>query len=213
MADVADPAQVEGIADAAIQEFGRIDTWVNNAAVSMYGRITDLSIADMRRQMDINYWGQVYGSITAVRHLRARGGALINVGSALCDRAIPLQGNYCAAKHALKAFTDALRMELAGEWPSGQPLYACPRRRWGARTELERSYAQEQHLFLRPYAALAVCGALAFGAGMARSVRSGAFQRHDREGRCSRSLAPRRGDVAQNCATMVWIPRAVTDAP
>src|SRR5687767_3740806 len=81
----------------------------------MYGRIMDLSIEDMRRQMDINYWGQVYGSRTAVKHLRERGGALINIGSALSDRAIPLQGNYCAAKHALKAFTDALRMELEEE--------------------------------------------------------------------------------------------------
>ncbi len=115
VADVADRQQVERIADAAIQEFGRIDTWVNNAAVSMYGRIGDLPIEDMRRQMDVNYWGQVYGCRTAVRHLRARGGALINVGSALCDRAIPLQGNYCAAKHALKAFTDTLRMELEEE--------------------------------------------------------------------------------------------------
>jgi short-subunit dehydrogenase len=112
VADVADREQVEGIAETTIRGFGRIDTWVNNAAVSMYGRITDLSVQDMRRQMDVNYWGQVYGSLTAVRHLRTRGGALINVGSALCDRAIPLQANYCAAKHALKAFTDALRMEL-----------------------------------------------------------------------------------------------------
>ncbi|MGH9372761.1 MAG: SDR family oxidoreductase [Vicinamibacterales bacterium] len=114
-ADVADPGQVERIAEAAIQEFGWIDTWVNNAAVSMYGRVTEVSVEDMRRQMDVNYWGQVYGSRTAVRHLRQHGGALINVGSAVADRAIPLQGNYCAAKHALKAFTDALRMELEEE--------------------------------------------------------------------------------------------------
>ena len=112
VADVADAAQVQAIADAAVREFGRIDTWVNNAAVSMYGRLTEVSIDDLRRQMDVNYWGQVYGSRTAVRHLRQTGGALINVGSALSDRAIPLQGGYCAAKHALKAFTDALRMEL-----------------------------------------------------------------------------------------------------
>ena len=97
------------------REFGRIDTWVNNAAVSMYGRVMQVPIEDMRRQMDVNYWGQVYGSRAAVRHLRERGGALINVGSALCDRAIPLQANYCAAKHALKGFTDALRMELEEE--------------------------------------------------------------------------------------------------
>ncbi len=115
VADVADPAQVDAVADAAVREFGRIDTWVNNAAVSMYGRVTELSIEDMRRQMDVNYWGQVYGSRVAVRHLRHDGGALINVGSALSDRAIPLQGGYCAAKHALKGFTDALRMELEEE--------------------------------------------------------------------------------------------------
>jgi short-subunit dehydrogenase len=112
VADVSDVQQVERIADTALSEFGCIDTWVNNAAVSIYGRTTELTIEDMRRQMDVNYWGQVYGSRVAVAQLRDRGGALINVGSALCDRAIPLQGNYCAAKHALKGFTDALRMEL-----------------------------------------------------------------------------------------------------
>lgn len=111
-ADVADPSQVERIGAEAIRAFGRIDTWVNNAAVAVYGRVMQLPLEDMRRQMDINYWGQVYGSRVAVQHLRQRGGALINVGSALSDRAIPLQGNYCAAKHALKGFTDALRMEL-----------------------------------------------------------------------------------------------------
>jgi NAD(P)-dependent dehydrogenase (short-subunit alcohol dehydrogenase family) len=115
VADVADAAQVDRVADTALREFGRIDTWVNNAAVSMYGRLMDLSIEDMRRQMDVNYWGQVYGSRAAVPHLRRAGGALINVGSALSDRAIPLQGGYCAAKHALKAFTDTLRMELEAQ--------------------------------------------------------------------------------------------------
>jgi NAD(P)-dependent dehydrogenase (short-subunit alcohol dehydrogenase family) len=115
VADVADSGQVERVAEAAVAEFGRFDTWVNNAAASMYGRIMDLSTEDMRRQMDVNYWGQVYGSRVAVRHMRNHGGALVNVASALADRAIPLQGNYCAAKHALKAFTDALRMELEEE--------------------------------------------------------------------------------------------------
>jgi short-subunit dehydrogenase len=112
VADVADREQVEGIATTAVREFGRIDTWVNNAAVAMYGRIMELRLDDMRRQFDVNYWGQVHGCLTAVPHLRNQGGALINIASAVADRAIPLQGNYCAAKHALKAFTDALRMEL-----------------------------------------------------------------------------------------------------
>src|SRR5688500_18972673 len=63
VADVADHAQVDAVAQAAVREFGRIDTWVNNAAVSMYGRVMQLPIDDMRRQMDVNYWGQVYGSM------------------------------------------------------------------------------------------------------------------------------------------------------
>jgi NAD(P)-dependent dehydrogenase (short-subunit alcohol dehydrogenase family) len=115
VADVADMSQVERIADTAIREFGRVDTWVNNAGVAVYGRLTQVSLDDMRRQFDVNYWGQVHGSLAAVPLLRERGGALINVASALADRAIPLQGNYCAAKHALKAFTDSLRMELEEE--------------------------------------------------------------------------------------------------
>jgi NAD(P)-dependent dehydrogenase (short-subunit alcohol dehydrogenase family) len=113
--DVSDRAQVGRVAEHAVAEFGRIDTWVNNAAVSMYGRLQDVPVEDMRRQFDVNYWGTVYGSLAAVPHLKQQGGALINVASALADRAIPLQGNYCAAKHAMKAFTDSLRMELEEE--------------------------------------------------------------------------------------------------
>jgi NAD(P)-dependent dehydrogenase (short-subunit alcohol dehydrogenase family) len=115
VADVADQDQVDGIGEAAVREFGRIDTWVNNAAVALYGRLADLSAGDMRRQFDVNYWGQVYGSLTALPHLKVQGGALINVASALPNRAIRLQGNYAATKHALKAFTDALRLELEEE--------------------------------------------------------------------------------------------------
>jgi len=119
VADVAHFAQVQAIADTAIREFGQVDTWVNNAAVAVYGRLEQVSLDDMRRQFDVNYWGQVHGARVALLLLRQHGGALINVASALADRAIPLQGNYCAAKHALKAFTDALRMELEEE---GTPI-------------------------------------------------------------------------------------------
>jgi NAD(P)-dependent dehydrogenase (short-subunit alcohol dehydrogenase family) len=117
--DVADRDQVDRVARRAVEEFGRIDSWINNAAVSMYGRLQDVPMEDMRRQFDVNYWGTVYGSLAAVPHLKRQGGALINVASALADRAIPLQGNYCAAKHAMKAFTDSLRMELEEE---GAPI-------------------------------------------------------------------------------------------
>jgi short-subunit dehydrogenase len=112
VADVADAEQLNTVAAAAVAEFGRIDTWVNNAAVSLYGRLMEMPLEEMRRQFEVNYWGQVHGCRAAFPYLRNEGGAIINVGSALSDRAIPLQGNYCAAKHALKAFTDALRMEL-----------------------------------------------------------------------------------------------------
>lgn len=114
-ADVADPEQVEGIAVEAMREFGRIDTWVNNAGVSLYGKLLDTTLDDMHRQVEVNFWGSVYGSLAAVHRMRKRGGTLINVASVLADRAIPLQGIYCASKHALKAFTDSLRMELEAD--------------------------------------------------------------------------------------------------
>jgi short-subunit dehydrogenase len=114
-ADVGHEADVRRIRDTALDAFGGFDTWVNNAGVSIYGRLLDVEIKDMRRLFETNFWGAVYGSILAARHLRVHGGALINVGSVLSDRSIPLQGIYCASKHALKGFTDALRMELQAE--------------------------------------------------------------------------------------------------
>ena len=114
-ADVGRETDVRRIADAARERFGGFDTWVNNAAVSVYGRLADVSTLDHRQLFETNFWGVVYGSLVAVEHLRLRGGALINIGSALSDRAIPLQGMYCASKHAVKGFTDALRMEVEEE--------------------------------------------------------------------------------------------------
>jgi NAD(P)-dependent dehydrogenase (short-subunit alcohol dehydrogenase family) len=115
VADVGREEDVNKIADAALHHFGGFDTWVNNAGVSIYGKIMEVSDEDHRRLFDTNYWGIVYGSRAAVKLLRHRGGALINLGSVLSDRAIPIQGTYCASKHAVKGFTDALRMELEEE--------------------------------------------------------------------------------------------------
>jgi short-subunit dehydrogenase len=109
---VADEAAVRRIADTAVRAFGGFDTWVNNAGVSVYGRLEVVPLADQRRVFETNYWGVVHGSLVALRHLRDRGGAIINVGSVLSERAFPLQGAYSASKHAIKGFTDALRMEL-----------------------------------------------------------------------------------------------------
>jgi short-subunit dehydrogenase len=119
VADVGREADVRHIAETAIRHFGGFDTWVNDAGVSIYGRLVEISIEDQRRLFETNFWGVVYGSRIAVEYLRRRGGALINIGSALSDRAIPLQGIYCASKHAVKGFTDSLRMELEEE---GAPI-------------------------------------------------------------------------------------------
>ena len=115
VADVADRSQVERIAQTAVERFGRIDTWVNNAGVSIYGRLVDITDEDHRRLFDTNFWGVVNGSLVAVPYLRSGGGALINVGSEVSEAVIPLQGMYSASKHAVKGFTDALRVELAAE--------------------------------------------------------------------------------------------------
>lgn len=111
-ADVGSEEDVRRIANTAIGHFGGFDTWVNNAGVSIYGKCLDVSIADMKRLIDTNLWGVVYGSRIACEHLRSRGGALINVGSEVSDKAVPLQGIYSTSKHAVKGWTDALRMEL-----------------------------------------------------------------------------------------------------
>ena len=111
-ADVSRPEDVERIAQTTIDRFGTIDTWVNDAAVAVYGRVEEMTIEDHRRVFEVGYWGTVYGSLTAVKQLRREGGALINVGSVLSERTMILQGPYSAMKHAVRGFTDALRMEL-----------------------------------------------------------------------------------------------------
>ena len=114
-ADVGNEGDVKKIAAEALNTFGGFDTWVNNAGVSVYGKFEDVPIEDMRQVFETNVWGVIYGSLVAAENLKAKGGAIINIGSTLSDRAIPLQGIYCASKHAVKGFTDAFRMELEAE--------------------------------------------------------------------------------------------------
>ena len=111
-ADVSKREDIERIADAAIARYGRIDTWVNNAGVSIYGRLEQVPEEDARRLFDVNFWGVVNGSLVALRHLRQNGGVLINVGSEVSEAVIPLQGIYAASKHAVKGYTDTLRVEV-----------------------------------------------------------------------------------------------------
>ncbi len=113
VADVADPRQVERIGAAALERFGRVDTWVNNAAVSIYGTVEQLEPEEMERLVQVNLLGLMYGSKVAAALMRPYGGGtIINVGSALSDRAIPLQAAYVASKHGVAGFSEALRLEL-----------------------------------------------------------------------------------------------------
>jgi short-subunit dehydrogenase len=113
VADVSLYAEVEHIADRAIERFGRIDTWINNAAVSVYARLDALQPDELDRVIRVNLLGQIYGSKVAVARMKACGrGTIINVGSALSERAVPLQSAYVAAKHGVAGFTEALRLEL-----------------------------------------------------------------------------------------------------
>ena len=115
VADVSQPADVQRLSQAAQQHFGGFDTWINNAGVSIYGRLDQVPVADMRKLFETNFWGLVYGSLEAARHLKSKGGAILNVGSILSDVTAILQAIYSASKHAVKGFTDGLRMELEME--------------------------------------------------------------------------------------------------
>lgn len=115
VADVGDRADVREIARTAEETYGGFDTWVNGAAVSIYGRLEAVPVEEMREQFDTNVWGVVYGSLEAADRMRERGGTIVNLGSIVSDRAMMLQGSYSASKHAVKAFTDALRVELAAD--------------------------------------------------------------------------------------------------
>jgi short-subunit dehydrogenase len=114
-ADVADEMALREAASKAVAKFGRIDTWVNNAGGSIYGRIMDVPTKDLKRLFETNVWGVVNGSKIAVENLKASGGALINLGSEVSDSPVPLQGMYSSSKHAVKGFTDALRMEVEAD--------------------------------------------------------------------------------------------------
>ncbi|APW61940.1 SDR family oxidoreductase [Paludisphaera borealis] len=114
--DVAEWPQVERLAEAAAAHYGRIDTWVNNAGVSVYAHFEDLLVEEIDRIIRVDLLGQIYGAKAALPYMRKQGeGTIINVASELGVRGAPLQSIYCAAKHGVKGFTEALRLELDHE--------------------------------------------------------------------------------------------------
>ena len=115
VADVGRCEEVQAIADKAVAAFGGFDTWVNVAGLTVYGPLREIPQVDHERLIQTNLWGTVHGSLVAAEHLRKSGGALINVGSIASDLAFPFQGLYATSKHAVKGFSDTLRMELLAE--------------------------------------------------------------------------------------------------
>ncbi|MFP5350537.1 MAG: SDR family oxidoreductase [Gammaproteobacteria bacterium] len=111
--DVADAEQVEAAAAAIERDLGPIDVWVNNAMATIFSPVADITPDEFKRATEVTYLGTVYGTLAALKRMRARDrGTIVQIGSALAYRAIPLQAPYCAAKFAVRGFTDALRSEL-----------------------------------------------------------------------------------------------------
>src|SRR5947209_7067162 len=114
--DVADANQIEAVAEETERAFGPIDVWVNDAMVSMYAPSWDISPEEFRHITDVTYHGVVYGTMAALRRMRPRDrGTIVQVGSALAHRSIPLQSAYCGAKHAIAGFSASIRSELIHE--------------------------------------------------------------------------------------------------
>ncbi|HEX4275492.1 MAG TPA: SDR family oxidoreductase [Bryobacteraceae bacterium] len=114
--DVADAGQMEAAAARIESELGPIDVWVNNAMVTIFARVIDTTPGEFKRATEVTYLGTVYGTMAALRRMQPRNsGSIIQVGSALAYRSIPLQAAYCGAKHAIAGFTDSLRTELIHE--------------------------------------------------------------------------------------------------
>jgi short-subunit dehydrogenase len=114
--DVSDAEAVFAASERVVREWGQIDLWVNDAMVSVFAPVVETTAAEFRRVTEVNYLGYVHGTLAALRHMRPRGtGTIIQIGSALAYRSIPLQSAYCASKAAARGFTDSLRSELYRE--------------------------------------------------------------------------------------------------
>jgi NAD(P)-dependent dehydrogenase (short-subunit alcohol dehydrogenase family) len=111
--DVAEPEQVDAAAEQVEAELGPIDVWINVAFTSVFAPFTEISAAEYKRVTEVSYLGFVYGTMAALRYMKPRDhGTIVQVGSALSERSIPLQSAYCGAKHAINGFTESVRVEL-----------------------------------------------------------------------------------------------------
>jgi NAD(P)-dependent dehydrogenase (short-subunit alcohol dehydrogenase family) len=163
--DVADPDAVEHAAARIEAELGPIDIWVNNAMTTIFAPVSEVTPAEFRRATEVTYLGAVWGTMAALRRMRARdSGIVIQVGSALAYRAIPLQAPYCGAKHGLRGFTDAVRCELLHDESRVAitmvhlPALNTPQFSWG-RTRMPRHPQPVPPIFQPEVAARAIVAA------------------------------------------------------
>jgi NAD(P)-dependent dehydrogenase (short-subunit alcohol dehydrogenase family) len=167
--DVADAAQVMAAAERVEAELGPIDVWVNNAMVSVFARAVDITPAEYRRVMEVNFLGYVHGTLAALERMLPRDrGAVVQVGSALAYRGIPGQSAYCASKHAIEGYVESLRAELLGEGSNVKvtmvqlPAVNTPQFGW-VRTRLPRHPRPVPPIFQPEVAARAVAWAAEHG--------------------------------------------------
>ncbi|MFC0509261.1 SDR family oxidoreductase [Micromonospora costi] len=167
--DVADAGAVQQAADDVVHRWGVIDVWINNAMVSVLAPAWEITAPEFRRVTEVNYLGTVHGTLAALRHMRAHGrGTIVQVGSALAYRGIPLQSAYCASKHAIQGFNDSLRAELLHDRPTVRvsmvqlPAVNTPQFSW-VRTRLPRHPQPVPPIFAPEVAARAVLWAADHG--------------------------------------------------
>ncbi|MFF4892638.1 SDR family oxidoreductase [Micromonospora chersina] len=160
--DVADAGAVQRAADDVAHHYGGLDVWINDAMVSVFAPAWEITAAEFRRVTEVNYLGTVHGTLAALRHMRAHGrGTIVQVGSALAYRGIPLQSAYCASKHAVQGFNDSLRAELLHDCPGVKlsmvqlPAINTPQFSW-VRTRLPRHPQPVPPIFAPEVAARAV---------------------------------------------------------
>jgi NAD(P)-dependent dehydrogenase (short-subunit alcohol dehydrogenase family) len=164
--DVAEPEALEAAADQVEEELGPIDVWVNNAMATVYAPVARLSPEEFRRVNEVTFLGSVWGTMAALRRMLARDrGTIVQVGSALAYRGIPLQSAYCAAKHALEGFLDSLRTELLHDGSKVRvtavelPALNTPQFSWG-RTKMPRQPQPVPPIFQPEVAADAIVWAV-----------------------------------------------------